>query len=574
DGKGGKGGKGGRGKGKDGKGKDGKGKSDPAFKGLQLVWRTPEGRDICFAFNNQGCDGKCGRLHVCRVKGCYQDHAAKDHKQKVGVRIIYIFAGAERKCDIGQYLHQLGVVDSLLQFDLQRSHTHDLTQEGLWQHIFHLLSQEEWILLASPPCVEQANYFVDQTVTACQLAWQYFLEHPEDLGITPDQEIPASIWQWPSVRELQVSTRAITFAIFQCSFEASTSKPTRFLTNLQALVHQPPHFATWPSFDTEHRYVGPLPPRCPHGRHEPLSGRTGRVWATSSSAAYPPLLCEWIAHAVLASAPQGVKESAPHSSEPSGEPGAGPGDVTGEVAQSASDPPSQASPGQDFAERISAARIPTREELCALFGLLPHETPPRAPEAITSYVRAKMPGHRFNTVSIYCNTGTDPHKDNRNAPIPNGIAALSDFRGGEVWIESDSGESIQVIGGKQMHGTIVPITAEPVFIEAHSHIHFTMPWRGRRIVLIAFSVSGIEELNPQDYDSLINHGFSVEAPPAAVEPMCLDPVLEDEEPAMPAGDSSTPFDPDACFNEGQPLKLEWDGTHENIDDGFGLCSPT
>ena len=293
-----------------------------------------------------------------------------------GVRIIYIFAGAERKCDVGKYLQQLGVVDSLLQFDLQRSHTHDLTEDGLWQHIFHLLSQEEWILLASPPCetfsrvrhrhpgpkplrsssyprgfpwlsqqhslqVEQANYFVDQTVTACQLAWQYFLEHPEDLGVTPDKEIPASIWQWPSIRELQVSTRAITFAIFQCSFEAATSKPTRFLTNLQTLVRQPPHFATWPKFDSEHRYVGPLPPRCPHGKHEPLSGRTGRVWATSSSAAYPPLLCEWIAHAVLASAPQGGTKSASHSLESSGKPGSG----TGQVSQSFKDHHSQASSG-------------------------------------------------------------------------------------------------------------------------------------------------------------------------------------------------------------------------------------
>ena len=69
-----------------------------------------------------------------------------------GVRIIYIFAGAERQGDIGRYLQQLGVVDSLLQFDLQRSHTHDLTEDGLWQHIFRLLGQEEWILLASPPC--------------------------------------------------------------------------------------------------------------------------------------------------------------------------------------------------------------------------------------------------------------------------------------------------------------------------------------------------------------------------------------------------------------------------------------
>ena len=74
------------GKGKDRKGgKGGKSASDPALKGLQLVWRTPEGRDICFAFNSQGCTNpSCERLHVCRVKGCYQPHAATEHKQKAG----------------------------------------------------------------------------------------------------------------------------------------------------------------------------------------------------------------------------------------------------------------------------------------------------------------------------------------------------------------------------------------------------------------------------------------------------------------------------------------------------------
>ena len=46
---------------------------------LSLVSQTPDGRDICFAFNSQGCNGKCGRVHVCRVKGCYGDHAAREH---------------------------------------------------------------------------------------------------------------------------------------------------------------------------------------------------------------------------------------------------------------------------------------------------------------------------------------------------------------------------------------------------------------------------------------------------------------------------------------------------------------
>ena len=238
--------------------------------------------------------------------------------------MLYIFAGPHRKGVVGSFLQSLGQVDNLLQFDLHRSSEHDLSKEGLWQHIFQLLGEGDWILIASPPCetfsrvrhrhpgpkplrsafyprgfpwlsnahlqqVEQANYFVDQTVTACQLAWQYFLEHPEDLGVTHDQEFPASIWQFPSLRELQVTTRAITFALFQCSFETQTSKPTRILTHLAAFTLQPPAHSTWPRFDSAGRYVGPLPPRCPHGRHDRvLAGRDGRKWATESSAAYLP----------------------------------------------------------------------------------------------------------------------------------------------------------------------------------------------------------------------------------------------------------------------------------------------
>ena len=66
------------GKFKDGKFKDGKGKgkhkkgakveSQDRF-GNTLVSSTPDGRELCFAFNAQGCGGKCGRVHACRVKG-------------------------------------------------------------------------------------------------------------------------------------------------------------------------------------------------------------------------------------------------------------------------------------------------------------------------------------------------------------------------------------------------------------------------------------------------------------------------------------------------------------------------
>ena len=69
----------GKGKGKDGKSKKGtKHESQDRF-GNVLVSSTPDGRELCYAFNAQGCNGKCGRVHACRVKGCYGQHAAREH---------------------------------------------------------------------------------------------------------------------------------------------------------------------------------------------------------------------------------------------------------------------------------------------------------------------------------------------------------------------------------------------------------------------------------------------------------------------------------------------------------------
>ncbi|CAE7267906.1 FCPC [Symbiodinium sp. CCMP2592] len=573
---GGKTGKGGKGKDSKG-GKNGKSPSDPALKGLQLVWRTPEGRDICFAFNSQGCTNpSCERLHT-------SDHIAYQPQlySPSGLRVLYIFAGPHRKGDVGSYLQSLGNVTNLLQFDLQRSTEHDLTKEGLWQHIFQLLGEGDWILI-----VEQANYFLDQTVTACQLAWQYVLEHPEDLGATPDHELPASIWQLPALRELQVSTQAITFAFFQCSFEAPTSKPTRLLTNLQAFVEQPPPFASWPRFDSSDRYVGPLPPRCPHGKHDKvLAGREGSRWATESSAAYPPLLCEWLAHAVLASASQGGLGSAPHSSVP-GE--AGPMQESHEATQEVH---------QDLCEvpqglhQVVSDRVEAVTDRVEAVGLIESEAPPStllpspdssgsackgfpaSTEALASFVRSNMPGHPFTTISLYLNTGTKPHKDSRNAPLPNGIIGVTDFVGGEIWVEAQDGESVQIVDGKRLSGHLLPISETPTYIHAYRDLHLTMPWKGKRLVIIAFSVSEHTQACDEDLAFLRGHGFVL---PGEEHSADLEAVQSDDSEVLEGGEVERPepFKHQECHNIGLPLNLEWDGKTQPITDGFGLCSPT
>ena len=73
----------GDGKGKKGKKGDRKG-TGKDHHGNQLTSKTPDGREICYAFNSQGCRGRCGRVHVCRVAGCYGDHSAREHNRYSG----------------------------------------------------------------------------------------------------------------------------------------------------------------------------------------------------------------------------------------------------------------------------------------------------------------------------------------------------------------------------------------------------------------------------------------------------------------------------------------------------------
>lgn len=72
----------GKGKGKKGKGKGRGGKASflPGTK-LELVTHTPDGKQICYRYNMKGKkrDGKCGRVHVCRVRNCNADHPAFEH---------------------------------------------------------------------------------------------------------------------------------------------------------------------------------------------------------------------------------------------------------------------------------------------------------------------------------------------------------------------------------------------------------------------------------------------------------------------------------------------------------------
>ena len=70
---------------KGGKGKNSKG-SGKGGKTVKLLWKTDDGRNICFNFNSsKGCSGNCGMVHTCRFPGCGQSHSAFGNHQHSGL---------------------------------------------------------------------------------------------------------------------------------------------------------------------------------------------------------------------------------------------------------------------------------------------------------------------------------------------------------------------------------------------------------------------------------------------------------------------------------------------------------
>ena len=226
-----------------------------------------------------------------------------------------------------------------LQVDILRNEGHDLHKEAVWAWVLRQLEAGMVdLFLVAPPCnthsrarcqyrkhggprplrdynfphgfpwlsqdnkdkVRLADELVQKAFTGCLLTCErggfFFLEHPEQLGLTAGQ-IPASIWDLPEVAELLCKSGVHTFAVFQCAFHARSSKPTRFLTSLDFPDVQFPGLQH--CLDSDGKYKGPLPPHCPHGphAHAALVGKDsdGR-WKTEPSATYPPELCRWIAY--------------------------------------------------------------------------------------------------------------------------------------------------------------------------------------------------------------------------------------------------------------------------------------
>ncbi|CAE7417322.1 unnamed protein product [Symbiodinium sp. CCMP2592] len=294
--------------GKDKGGKDGKGKADGKIKigesWFDLVSKTPDGRELCYAYNiKRGCQVKgCQRVHACRAD---------------------VRAWLEVLCTSQNILLEMSEVD------ICRDPSMDLLDSAVADRCLLQVQNSEWdVVLVTPPCntfsrarcvqpgprplrsriypagfpwlsdshraaADNGNQFVSFSFQICTAALSnsipFLLEHPEDLGMTTTGHTPASIWQLPEAAALFTHEQVVTFAIYQCHYGAHTPKPTRFLSSITATFGM--RFMGPPRFDSADKYLGPLPKYCGHRHSNRLLGAAN----TAAAAAYPPDLCKAIA---------------------------------------------------------------------------------------------------------------------------------------------------------------------------------------------------------------------------------------------------------------------------------------
>ena len=264
------------------------------------------------------------------------------------LRVLYLFAGRKRKNDLKSYLDKHAALNNLTlhmkEVDLlQNGENDNVLDDKVWHQILETISRGDWdTIVGTPPCNEfsrakyantkgprptrsrqyprgfpwlkgvsktksdAANVLVDRTLEAFKTGHlspansKWLAEHPEDLGDTSNGGSPASIWQFPEMSELIVSTDAVEGALHQCRYPgAASSKPTRLAGSVKK-IGKMLHLGR-PRFNRSMVYLGPLPRKCGHKRHKPILGWNEALgkFNTEPTSDYPPGMSEDMAIAIV-----------------------------------------------------------------------------------------------------------------------------------------------------------------------------------------------------------------------------------------------------------------------------------
>ena len=132
---------------------------------------------------------------------------------------------------------------------------------------------------------------------------------------------------------------------------------------------------------------------------------------------------------------------------------------------------------------------------------------PETTKAVCQYVRSLFPGFEFGTVGLFRDLSALPHRDSNNElGTENALAALSSFEDGSLWMEDPDGAVEHEVRGRKVKGVCIPVTAAGFRFDG-KRLHATMPWVGRRDVIVAYMSRGARALEAEHASFLTKLGF-------------------------------------------------------------------
>ena len=114
----------------------------------------------------------------------------------------------------------------------------------------------------------------------------------------------------------------------------------------------------------------------------------------------------------------------------------------------------------------------------------------------------------FTSVALFSDLEVPLHSDRNNAKgFDNFLIGISEFQGGELWVEHHGGAAPAPVPHSHLLGVALPVSGQCVIFDAHLR-HATMPWVGHRAVLAGFVIKGYEAISSSDHCALIKLGFN------------------------------------------------------------------
>ena len=137
---------------------------------------------------------------------------------------------------------------------------------------------------------------------------------------------------------------------------------------------------------------------------------------------------------------------------------------------------------------------------------------PKSVQVVCGFIRQFSGGYPFAAFTILDQTQSDLRQDTNNDPETwNLIIPLTDFVGGGVWYESRDG-LLPCPQDPQLKGDLLDVASGPQWLPAAKSKHCTLPWTGRRCVLVAFTPRFLCKLSAQDVCCLRDMGFQLKRP--------------------------------------------------------------